>query len=164
MDFGKLTWPTHRCIKRESLAFDSSEICGLISDAFQVSLRSHRSTFHKFMKMLAVFDIFVVLFCTWLYSLPVISEHFKSVNISFLEFSTRSVTSSSRGSPDKFTILNRNLIVNCSLVYTSRGIYLFMASNSPSNCYGSLKLPERRRPHQSMLCPPIGTMHWCNTT
>ena len=44
-----------------------------------VTLRRHRSVFHKFMKMLAVFDIFVVFFCAWLYSMPVISEYFKSV-------------------------------------------------------------------------------------
>ena len=51
-----------------------------INGACLVSLRHHRSVFHKFMKMLAVFDIFVVAFCVWLYSLPVMSDYFKSVS------------------------------------------------------------------------------------
>ena len=54
----------------------------VINGACLVSLHRHRSVFHKFMKMLAVFDIFVACFCVWLYSLPVISEYFKSVRSS----------------------------------------------------------------------------------
>ena len=43
------------------------------------SLHKYKSPFHRFLKMLAVFDILVVCCCLWMYSLPALSSTFKQV-------------------------------------------------------------------------------------
>ena len=74
----------------------------VINGACLVSLRRHQSVFHKFMKMLAVFDIFVVLFCVWLYSLPVVSNYFKSVSLVKIHCNNKKC--------DLMLVLNNNLL------------------------------------------------------
>jgi hypothetical protein len=45
------------------------------------SLRRRASTFHKFLKALAVFDLLVVVCCFWMYALPVLSKDFHKVSM-----------------------------------------------------------------------------------
>jgi hypothetical protein len=51
----------------------------IVNVACLVSLRRHRSTFHRFLKMLATFDVLVVSCIFLMYALPVMSPEYKKV-------------------------------------------------------------------------------------
>ena len=51
----------------------------LINIGCLVSLRRHRSTFHRFLKMLACFDVLVVNCIFLMYALPVLAPWYKKV-------------------------------------------------------------------------------------
>ncbi len=52
----------------------------VINIACLINLRRHRSTFHRFLKMLASFDLLVVACCVFMYSLPALSRQFHKVS------------------------------------------------------------------------------------
>ena len=52
----------------------------VINTASLYSLHKYNSSFHRFLKMLAVFDVLVVGCCLWMYSLPTLSSTFKQVS------------------------------------------------------------------------------------
>lgn len=52
----------------------------VVNSACLISLRRHRSTFHRFLKMLACFDVLVVTCIFLMYALPVMSSGYKKVS------------------------------------------------------------------------------------